>query len=681
MANPPDRPRLRCASPGAFVELFALSAIAIGQPLLDVTAQNREVLVTHGTRWAGGIALALLAMIGPPVLAWLIESAVGLVAPRAIPIAHAFLCGGFIGVVALEIAKHQTRLGPAALIAAGLVATVLGAVSVARGPGVRQFLRYLAVAAIAFPLLFLAASPATGALAGDAAAHPGASATARPTRVVLVILDELPTMSLLDGSGRVDRGLFPHLGALADHSTWYRNDTTVAGFTQGAVPAILTGRYPTNEHALPIVNEYPKNIFTLLNGTATINGHEAVTRLCPSNVCHPAGQGFDSLVRTSWQLWTDFARPRRSVPRPVDVDQARASIASGRDFVKSLHRSSGPHLDVAHLEVPHFPWERLPSLQRYDVPSAPPGESYAITPLGRGAETARMRHLLQVQAADTLVGNVTKRLQHLHEYDHSMVIVTADHGVAFTPGAGVRNASPTNLAEIMWTPLFVKYPGQQQPVVDERRAASIDIVPTIADVMGVKIPWPVDGHSLIGPPVARPMRRLYPWIWLAGPTDVTLPPGKQYIDIPGDREYQTVLHAAASRTTGDSALRIFRTPPYGGLVGRAVSQIATGPASSRTAAVDAPARFAAVDLHARPLPWVWNAGSVQGASAPMWIGVAVNGRIAAVTTTLPGPATGAPFTFLIPPSLARQGKNRVELFEISGAPTAVVLHPMGAPGS
>ena len=43
----------------------------------------------------------------------------------------------------------------------------------------------------------------------------------------------------------------------------------------------------------------------------------------------------------------------------------------------------------------------------------------------------------------------------------------------------------------------------------------------------------------------------------------------------------------------------------------------------------------------------------------MWLAVAVNHRIAAVTTTLPGTTADARFTFLIPPSLARQGNNRV----------------------
>jgi hypothetical protein len=121
MANPPDRSRRRCASPGAFVEPSPFGSR--DRP----TAARRHGPEPRGVghprhAMGGGIALALLAMSVPPVLAWLIESAVGLVAPRAVPIAHASLCGGFIGVLALEIAKHQTSWSLALLLAAGVIA-------------------------------------------------------------------------------------------------------------------------------------------------------------------------------------------------------------------------------------------------------------------------------------------------------------------------------------------------------------------------------------------------------------------------------------------------------------------------------------------------------------------------------------------------------------------------------
>ena len=51
-------------------------------------------------------------------------------------------------------------------------------------------------------------------------------------------------------------------------------------------------------------------------------------------------------------------------------------------------------------------------------------------------------------------------------------------------------------------PLFVKYPGQTTPTVDERDAQSIDLLPTIADTLGLTLPdeWTFDGRSLLDDP-------------------------------------------------------------------------------------------------------------------------------------------------------------------------------------
>ena len=45
----------------------------------------------------------------------------------------------------------------------------------------------------------------------------------------------------------------------------------------------------------------------------------------------------------------------------------------------------------------------------------------------------------------------------------------------------------------MWSPLIVKAPGQTDARIDDSNMQTIDIVPTIADLVGVDIPWDVDG--------------------------------------------------------------------------------------------------------------------------------------------------------------------------------------------
>ncbi len=85
------------------------------------------------------------------------------------------------------------------------------------------------------------------------------------TPVVFVVLDEFSGLHLLDRSGRINGARFPNFARLARTSDWYPNATTVSDRTDRAVPAILTGTRPS-ANKLPIVSDYPENLFTLLGG-------------------------------------------------------------------------------------------------------------------------------------------------------------------------------------------------------------------------------------------------------------------------------------------------------------------------------------------------------------------------------------------------------------------------------
>ena len=54
----------------------------------------------------------------------------------------------------------------------------------------------------------------------------------------------------------------------------------------------------------------------------------------------------------------------------------------------------------------------------------------------------------------------------------------------------------------MWTPLIVKAPGQSEPRVDDANVQSIDVLPTLASLIGVEIPWSVDGVDVAGDELA-----------------------------------------------------------------------------------------------------------------------------------------------------------------------------------
>jgi hypothetical protein len=667
----------------AFVELFALAGIAIAAPAFDVLGNNAALFVTRRTTPLQLIGLTLLVVVGPALALWAIEVVIGLVVPRARRWVHAAFAGALIAVLAVEVLRHQFDLGTAVMIVLALVLGSAGAYLVVRAVAARTFLHFLAVAPLIFGLLFVFASPATSAVmtGGPSAAAVDVGA---PNRVVFVMLDEFPLESLLDGSGHIDSTLFPNLAALAGQSTWYRNNTTVAPFTEAAVPAILSGDYPVDPDVLPTASKYPHNLFTLLGKRYDMNVYENRAHLCPTGICGSErtaaadATGFSTLVSNSARLWYDFARPTEQSDRlEFDVESHPHELDVGDTFVKSLTPSSRPRLDFVHLLLPHSPWHYTADGEDYRATGIPGlGFYYEWLDEG-GALAARQRHLLQVQATDRLIGRIVAKLKRIHAYDDSLVVVTADHGIAFTKGSLIRGVAQENYPEIMWTPLLVKAPRQEQGAVDDRAALGVDLLPTIADHLRIKMPWKVDGHSLLGAPRAEPTRRVLQWDF----NSLKPAPGQEYVTVDGPPGFASVLRAAASTGTGDPDLRLFAVGGHAGLIGSDPDAAIDGNAAAVTGTLVR--HRARADGERGGVPWLFVSGKLSGTNAPVrHLAIAVNGKIAATTLTtsnalVPGLSI---FSTVLPPELVHGPDDRIDVYVIEGDESAPRLVPVKLAG-
>lgn len=165
---------------------------------------------------------------------------------------------------------------------------------------------------------------------------------------------------------------------------------------------------------------------------------------------------------------------------------------------------------MLHLVFPHGPWRYLPDGRRYDEVDPMPGE---VDERGRGTSWRRdgwlvaqayQRHLLQTQLADKLVSALLMKLKRTNLLDDALLVVTADHGIGWKPGAWKRLPTRATAGSLGWVPLFVKAPGQREPYVSDAPAETVDVLPTIADHLDATT-WPgVDGISLAA---EYPLRR------------------------------------------------------------------------------------------------------------------------------------------------------------------------------
>ncbi|MBV9950469.1 MAG: sulfatase-like hydrolase/transferase [Acidimicrobiia bacterium] len=657
----------------AFLELAALTGVAFVQPTLDVLSKNASVFVTRDTTPFEAILFVLAVVAVPPVVAWVAEVLVGLIAPRARPVVHVLLLAALVGVIAVEVVARNTSLAHTAIVALAALVAIAGGVAIARYGAVRLWLRYLAIATPVFVLLFLGFSPVTDAVFTGGPTSAADVQVKNDVRVVMVVMDELPETSLLDGHGRVDSTLFPNFAALAGGSTWYRNTTTVAPYTQIAVPAILTGQYPHAAYPVSNAVAFPHSIFTLLGGAYEMNVHESATRICPESFCGATGgtrvgteAGVRGLLSDGWTSWHDFAWPDRH-KASVSFTSGTVSLSSnhalstGERFVRSLRPGRAARLDFLHVVLPHQPWHYLPTGQDYEGTAARGAPEYSWE-TDAVARSARTRHLLQLQAADRLLGRIVARLKHLGVYDRSLVVVTADHGVSFIKGNAVRGVSEGNYQDVAWTPLFIKAPRQASGRVDDRPVESIDILPTIADLLHVRIPWKVDGRSALGPRRRERTRPIYKWEL----NQVKPPRGRDFVPLDGPEGFRRAMRGRASSAGGDPDLRLYRAGPYGPLIGRNVSSfpVVEGGPSGRIDDLD---RYAHVDLHAHRVPWAYMFGTLDAANG-VPVAVAANGRLvgfAETYSTHPGHHT--PWWTVLPPELLHDGRNDIQVYVVQGS--------------
>jgi hypothetical protein len=705
------RPRL-----WAFFELFALVGFVVAQPTLDVLGKAPDFFLFRQAGRAEILALVLAVTVLPALALWLAELAAGLAGERARQVTHVGMVGGLLAVLALEVGKSLTPVRGPGLVALGVAGGLLGGLAYATWPGLKLWLRYLAPAPLVFALVFLLVSPVSKLVlpqpGGAAAVSPSGRITPEHP-VVLLLLDELPLTSLLDSSGRIDARLYPNFAKLAGQSTWYRNATAVSGLTNWAVPAMLSGRYPTaaQEETSPTAAQYPENLFTLLGASYPIEQFQVVTRLCPARICKatkdsaPSGAGLRTTLRDSARVFKRIVTPRdvdenptgawltadpeagrkpRAAPGGGPVSPILREIEQGNEsrqyynFVKSIEGSDPPTFYFLHLLLPHQPWRYLPD-----------GRVYSDRGDGRNANgwtsepwpprLSRQRHLMQVAETDRLLGQVMRRLQEQGMYDDTLFVVTADHGMSFKPEEyGRRVATPGNVDQVLWVPTFIKRPGQAEGQVNDRNWEHVDLVPTLADHLGIKVPWELDGVSQAG--AEEPRTRTSKWFFSK--------PGQRQ-EFPGPENQAKALAGVTDEMVraGDGYPGWFQFGPHADLVGRRPGEVGVDPASAGSARVEKLPEYRRVDPGSGLVP-AQVSGQVSlaaGVPARPAVAVAVNGVIAGVSEMFRerrdargSQPVGPPdkFSALTLDTVYRKGENRLELFVIDDSGGRVRLRPL-----
>lgn len=671
------------------LHILVLFAFAVGQPIFDLLTRFPEFFVARHSEPVDILVLTVALSLLIPGLMVSLVTITALVSRRVHRWVHSVMVAVLLAAIVLQALKNILWLSGSASISVALLIGGAIAIFYTRSSIFHKYLTILSPAVLIFPAVFLL-NEEIGKITfperpgGIDAVHVEAT-----NPLVMVVFDELPLVSLLNEKGTIDAGRYPNFAGLAQDSYWFRNATTISDATLVSIPAILTGILPEETRKqLPIWSDHPRNLFTVLQNSYELNVFENSTRLHQETKSNEsAWQRWKSLVSdltvfygylllpsdlTSGlpsisQTWGDFVG---SVPENYEDFEADLKDR-GRKFEEFLTsiQAGERRFYFLHSMLPHLPWIYLPGGKRYSWKDSAsvPGTVRADWPGKKWLQDEWLvtqgyqRHLLQVGFADMLLGQLISRLKHLDLYDRSLIVITADHGVSFRRNEWMRGLSESNAADILPIPLFIKTPHQKTSMVSDRNVETIDIFPSILDVLDVDIPWEVSGRSAL---------------------DFSAPPRTEKTAFMGhsfryqfDGRLKTVFDGLRRkiRIFGSGSWDdLFAIGPYSSLLGRRVRDIGIAGRQERVIEIFNHQWFERVRLDSPFVPAriVGRFAALPPPGEPIPLAVSLNGVVHAVTQTSPLLDGGGGFSAMVPAGAFREERNEIEVFLISTSETS-----------
>jgi Sulfatase len=493
---------------------------------------------------------------------------------------------------------------------------------------------------------------------GDADRDAEAVASKGKPPVVLLMFDEFPADLLLGRDGRIDAGRYPAFAELARTGYWFPNATTTYDSTTKAIPQIIDGKLP-RAGTKPTFRGHPRSVYDLFAHRGyEIERVEAATSICPPRHC-----------------------PGARARRPAILPQLQHGRREGLErFLGSIGRREQPTFWLGHILLPHGPYLFLPSGKQMRagwqdlVPGVNGPPSFGSRYL---ALHAQQRLQLQIGFLDRQLGRLFRRMKREGTFDRALIVVTADHGISSESGVDSRRATNlSNIDELAPVPLFVKAPRQRRGRAPRSYVRTTDVVPTIADVLGWRLPYRADGRSAFSRLVRE--RRSVMVIERDFSGRLHVPAAEM------ERRRAALLRLRLRRFGSGSWDRLYTgIGAHRSLLGKPVSAPAVAARGPQARIAGLPA-FRRVASGGRVLP-TQIAGSIDSAPGDTTrdIAIAANGTVVALGRTfhlqadaLQSTPHGESFSVMIPESSIRPGRNRIDVLEVMGDGRS--LRPLGS---
>jgi len=674
--------------PKGFLHIISLTSVTVSQPIYDLLGKNAEFLVAYNVGTSDLIIITAIVSLCLPIFLIFIEIVAQLISPKLREILHnSFL---YILIFLLILIINNKYIQVSNIIVLLILISLLSflfLLVIKKRKIISDFLEVFSVSVFIFPIIFLFLTPVNKLFMDEKIYRAESFTQKQYSDIFLIVFDEFNAYTLLDDNLEVDEVRYPNFSDLAKDSLWFINATTVDISTTYAVPAILTGLKPDGNQRLPIRKDYSLNLISLLDQNYNLNISESTTKLYNESeyltsslpgflldisiiyshiVCPDKFKYKLPSISNNWRdFWieTNWGKEIASIEKKVKWYR-RIREYQVLQFVESIDQNKSPSLNILHVLLPHHSYDFSHKGYFYSPLGVLDGltlNEKNLRQLWIDDETivylAAQRYLLQVGFVDKLLGNIIDKIKSEKLYEKSLIIVTADHGVSFRPGQPHRPINELNYPDMLSVALFVKLPSQAMTGIKYDYVESTDILPTIADIAGFKVPWSIDGKSMISSDFSNRTEKL---VYQHGKN----PQYYNSAEISKFPWLKTQLRLFGSNTRFEEL--VLRNL-YPELLGKKIDIEKLKQAINVELEIDQLNKFENVNLSSNYLP-LYISGRIkddkENVSSNMYLGFVINGRIQSITKPSFILGKYPEFRTILPEAALIEGKNSLEIVAI-----------------
>jgi arylsulfatase A-like enzyme len=325
-----------------------------------------------------------------------------------------------------------------------------------------------------------------------------AACSRRHPDVLVILMDTLRADRLGPWGGQP--GLTPFMDSLAASGVVFTNAYSTSSWTNPAVASLFTSRYPSQHHVTRFDSKLADDEITLAERLAS-GGWRRVGVLGNFRLTAALGfgQGFDAWFPPLIGSKVHAHRVAQNAVRFYDRQLAPHAWSRWTRHPLFLY---------LHFMDPHAIYDPPEAVRRMRVGPPPAGvdEAVAVAKLMdftrwddlSPSELGYLEKLYdgEVAALDAELARFFRRLRQRGLLDHTIVILTADHGEEFGEHGGMQHGTAL-YEESVHIPLLITGPGLPAGRVVADDVSLVDVAPTLLALVGLPAESRFEGRSLL----------------------------------------------------------------------------------------------------------------------------------------------------------------------------------------